>query len=270
MLTTDRWILYRALRVATAVTLLCIYVNITHLPIGRWAVLTTVIVSNMYYGASLKKSWDRLLGTFFGCAAAYLLGVLVIQDHYNFVYTIPIFIFLTWYAIIFSYAWAMFFSMIMLVCILYMSALPPGTDVAQYMLARIIDIALGITVACLSEILFPIKKHHDLILEKFQQIKALQQTLVEKCTDLLEQGALPESLLPDLKTLQELQSQVLPLMNVLNFEFGHYSADKTELLKKDFADFQELTIQLNNFYLSLCNPYLKPDPAPLHSHLEKF
>lgn len=101
VLSKHNWVMYRALRTAVIVTIAFYIVNQVHVPIGRWMVLSIVIVSNINYGASIKKALERVIGTIIGCAAGYLIGITILHYHFDFVYTIPLWIFLAWYLAIF-------------------------------------------------------------------------------------------------------------------------------------------------------------------------
>lgn len=258
VLLQNHWMIYRALRTAVLITIAYFIVNTVHLPVGRWMVLTIAIVSNINFGASVKKAIERVMGTILGCAAGYILGVTVIHYHYWFVYTFPLWIFLAWYLVIFSYDWVMFFGMIMVTTILYVAAIP-GTDIQQLLIARAVDIGIGVLVALCAEMILPVRKsEHDLI-DHFAVIRAELVEYIDAVLSARNANEV-EALKPKLMNLSDLQVQQMPLLTLTGYE-------RISLIPKKPNQFDDemKSYRLAAEYLSNISLLLSDDPTRFES-----
>lgn len=223
------WIFLRALRIS----IICVFtfwlVRTLHIPYGEWAVLSVLVVSHLRFGASVKKGLHRILGTVTGCLAGALLGTYFIHYHFDFIDTLPIWVFLAWYLSIISYAWVMFFGMILLTCVMYVAP-TPGTSIDQLLFYRAINIILGVSIALISEFLFPQKQNlHDMLQHIHDNWKLLSD-LIKNIGEQLSFKQLDCSALNhQLKDIAEQQLQGRPLVTLVAHEPMYFGKMNTQL-----------------------------------------
>lgn len=286
------WIYWRALRIAILCTFTLWLVNTLHIPYGRWSVFSIILVSQLNLGASIRHGWRRIQGTILGCLAGLLFGGILLQNDFNFVYTLPLWVFLTWYLSIVSNAWSTFFMIIGLTCFFYLVA-TPDISLDDLLLYRSVNIVIGVSIALFAEILWPhtlsfynmqqhIEKSWQLIsdfLIKFsQQLKLqshefslLELELKEITKQLLEGKPLvmlvsyePLRLVTEFSSLQEemeAQMQLLEAFSSLLLLLPRHPKSSPDRIK-DLAEYlQEIAMTINsrNAVTIDLNTLIKPE-----------
>ena len=132
-----------ALRVAIALsigTFVFIYFNINH---GYWIPLTILIVIQPYYGATLKKGLERVIGTVAGIVAGGVISSFPLP-HIVFVFLLIIVSFLLVYNIRNNYKVGVFYLTLMMVVLLHLTAQASWTLIAWRVFATCIGAVLAV------------------------------------------------------------------------------------------------------------------------------
>lgn len=253
----NRWIYKRALKVALTCVLTLWIVKTFHFPYGEWAVLSVLIVSHLRFGLTFQKGINRIFGTIAGCVMGALVGDYIIHYHFSFIYTLPVWIFLAWYLAILSYGYVMFFGMIVLTCALSLMQ-SSGHSLDQLLLYRSINIILGVSMALISEVIWPQRQnYHDLIkhLNDNKQsliglIKFIKSAISSDSIDLVAMNN-------KLKSAAETQLKAKPLLTLIAHEPMHIGSSKntleTRLINQrkilDTLSSLSLLFQLNKYSL---------------------
>lgn len=147
-----------------------------------WITMTTIILMQSNIGASIAKSYHRVLGTIFGLLAGLMLAMLFHQQVLLVYFAFPVLLLLFIYTVIFSYGLSMFF-MTALLALLFTYIFP---DPWHFMFWRIIDTLVGAGIAILASLLlFPTWARRDFSDSLIDGIKATQQLLQNLIEELL-------------------------------------------------------------------------------------
>ncbi|MBN4066958.1 FUSC family protein [Simkania negevensis] len=161
--TSSAWIFWRAGRLTLATLLTWAIVHFFNIPFGMWAILTVLIVAQIHLGESIRKGLHRLYGTLLGCVAGILVGTYAIHYHWAFAYILPIWVFLTWYCGAISYAWSMFFGMLLLASIFFFIGGAADYSPTQVIGLRMINIVIGVLINLLVGVIFHKSKTKDIL-----------------------------------------------------------------------------------------------------------
>ncbi len=132
-----------ALRVAIALsigTFIFIYFKINH---GYWIPLTILIVIQPYYGATLKKGLERVIGTVAGIVVGGVISLFAFP-HIVFVCLLIVVSFLLVYNIRNDYKVGVFYLTLMMVVLLHLTAQASWTLIAWRVLATFIGAVLAV------------------------------------------------------------------------------------------------------------------------------
>lgn len=167
-----------ALRVATGLSIgvfLFKFFNINH---GYWIPLTMIIVIQPYYGATRKKSIERIVGT----VAGILLGgviMLLPLPHQVFVGLLVVVSFFVAYFLRNNYKVGVFFVTIMMVILMQLSQQGSWELIGWRILSTLIGAALAITAGYVFWPIWEKQRFPFLIKNAFQQNKAYLQQVIK-------------------------------------------------------------------------------------------
>ncbi len=169
-------------RAAIAIGIAVILTHFAAPQFPYWITMTTIILMQSNIGASIAKSYHRVLGTIFGLLAGLMLAMLFPHQVLLAYIAFPVLLLLFIYTLVFSYGLSMFF-MTALLALLFTYIFP---DPWHFMFWRIIDTLLGAAIAILASLLlFPTWARRDFSDSLIDGIKATQQLLQNLIEELL-------------------------------------------------------------------------------------
>lgn len=148
----DPQVLLRALRVSLAVVVGVLLTTALGLENYSWTALTIFVVTQTNLGASIRRGWDRLSGTLIGVGVGLGLAHSLMVDLPFVKYIAPVLIFGMWYPSLFYYGVSSFFVTLLVIDVYYF--LPSPHSINTYILLRLLDTALGVSVALAMELMF--------------------------------------------------------------------------------------------------------------------
>lgn len=210
-----------AIRLTLGCTLAVILFELLHLKNGYWVAFSVIACVFPTLGQSLKRTKQRILGTFIGM----WVGILVAHSFgFNYIFIdilLPVFIFLTFYSKAYAYSLYVFF--ITIVTVLFMCLLVPGDW--QIGVIRLEMTAIGAVIAlAVNFLILPSRASHILPQQLARAKQSLQQYFASLCPNCLKQRtALSQT--AQAKTYEHLQA-VLETIKEYPQEYWHLPVDQ--------------------------------------------
>jgi hypothetical protein len=151
----DSYIFKKSLCISVLVSAVYVLSRFLYIANPAWVCYSIIIISSGTYNISIKTSIQRLLGTIIGAIVGIFLAYFIFNKYHFTVYSCFIFIFLTYLFVNYNYGIAIGFATIWLITTFYF--LNPHMTIVNFVLARVFDTALGITIGIAAE-LFITKK----------------------------------------------------------------------------------------------------------------
>ncbi|GEM_PF-2400867 len=148
------YLIQRSLRVAILVTVAFLICHFFQIQNASWVTLTVIIIDQNTLGASVKKALQRLLGTALGAIGGILLAHYLFAPYPLSRWLALFIVFMTFLFVRVNYTFAIFFATVLLANIFYLLAVP--ANIVAYMIDRLMDILIGITIGVTGQmLLFP-------------------------------------------------------------------------------------------------------------------
>lgn len=148
------YVIQRALRIAIMIAAAFVICHFFKIQNASWVALTVVVIDQNTLGASAKKAWQRLLGTILGVIAGILLAHFLFAPYPVSRWSALLIVFLVFLFVRANYTVCIFFATVLLANIFYL--LSGSSDIAHYMVSRLIDIFVGIIIGVVGQmLLFP-------------------------------------------------------------------------------------------------------------------
>lgn len=151
----SRYLKLRALRMAIIVTTAIFITHLFNFQNSAWVIFSIIVSSQSYLGSSIRKAWQRTLGTILGIVVGMLLAYLIFSTHpATLVLAVPL-VFITFAVMARSYVISLFTATILVTCLFYLMHYR-GESVGYFLLTRLGDTVLGVTLVLLGEwFIFP-------------------------------------------------------------------------------------------------------------------
>jgi uncharacterized membrane protein YccC len=135
-----------ALRAGIAISLSILVVHFGHISFGYWLILTTIVVLQPTFGATLDRAKQRTVSTLLGVSIGAMIAVLIHSSLIAIAILLPILVFLCIIMMPYSYTKSIFFATIILMLVLSYNQ----ADTWGYVFNRLYDtlIGVGIGLAC--------------------------------------------------------------------------------------------------------------------------
>lgn len=149
-----RFFIIRALRVSLAVIICYMICRVFSIRHEEWAALAVLVVSQANLGATVKRSMDRLLGTFAGVLGALpLMYFLFLPYPWSRLIALPM-LGMAWLWFRASYVLAIFFLTLSLGALYFMLYPPHPSAAVAYVVIRLAETSLGVAVMLSLEFVF--------------------------------------------------------------------------------------------------------------------
>lgn len=148
------YLIQRALRIAIMIAVAFFISQFFQIQNASWVAFTVIVIDQNTLGASAKKAFQRLLGTALGVIAGILLAHFLFAPYPITRWSGLLIVFLAFLFVRANYALCMFFITLLLANLFYL--LSGTSDIAHYMVSRLVDIFVGILIGIAGQmLLFP-------------------------------------------------------------------------------------------------------------------
>ena len=170
-----------AITVATIIAYFIPYKN------SWWIQLTAILLMQVSFGASIKRSKGIIIGTIFGVLSGVLFAALS-QTYSYLLIIIPLSVFLGSYMLAFFYSGAIFMFSILIIMLLSLHD-KMSIDLWHFALVRLLDITIGIAIVISTSLfLFPAWAKDDFRENLAEGIKVCQNYFGEIIKKILEKN----------------------------------------------------------------------------------
>ncbi|MEM9243328.1 MAG: FUSC family protein [Pseudomonadota bacterium] len=171
----DSYVFKKAFRLAIIINVSFLLSYFFHVQNVIWVVASAIVIVQQNIGASIKRSGERLLGTFIGIVVGTILAHFIFRHYPYTLFSAYILIFFAFLFLQCHYVLSMSFF-VLLLAIGFFLLKPPYITVNYFLVARLFDTLLGIVIGLMGELfIFPRSLLNDVrsnikeILLKFSQ-----------------------------------------------------------------------------------------------------
>lgn len=227
----------RAVRLSISLSAAFIIAYFARIQHVSWICFSVIVISQVNLGSTLRKASHRLYGTIAGALLGYVLAHALFSQHIAFLYLDYIILYLMFLAYYTNYAYTMCFATTLVVSTYYILT-PIGITVDQYILARVFDTLLGISIGLLGEILiFP-----------SSMLTTLRLHIKANLRDIFTLLNLANQEKVNHEEIEQLQESIRLSLQALDTEFGDFKNEPLALLTRRYAYFKLLNQHINKLF----------------------